>query len=472
MELALYTRSNRDRSARRMTVWVGFQDEANLYRLFFLVLVGLCGFMLQMGCKEPKLEKCPTCPAGTTCNVDLGICEESVLTRFDSEMIPGRAVRIAIDGERVAVASIDPQSKSLLVGVVTPSSREFHVLQRFGRIDGKYLAMASSNDLVAVAWLEETGVYQIATRPRGANNQSWQAILVSEKTAESGTDAYQGSEEFDLSLDEQGGIHLVFQDSQLRTLRYLGRANESADWTSQTIDDGFSQVGPPVCSRERRQSVRLGVGVEPDIQSRGNELYVAYHDADCGDLRLARRVDQQWIVSVVDTGGVDVDTMRLHERGVVGRFPSLAFDSQGRIGLAYHDVSRGRVLFATARDGVFHMEEVDPGLERDESSQLQKQLVGAFTRLVFDDFDIPRVVYMNATNTHLRSAHRLQETNGQGRWLQRTLDARAPVGFFADQLYDPVLGHVVVAERLDINSGGRSIGGMTSELVLLWDGKP
>lgn len=428
--------------------------------------------MLQIGCKEPKLEECPTCPAGMTCSVERGVCEDSVLVRFEAEMIPGRAVRIANDDERVAVASFDPQSKSLLVGVVTPASREFHVLQRFGRVEGKHLAMASSHEMVAVAWLEETGVYQIAMRRRGAANHSWQAVRVQGNTEQGGTDGYEGSEEFALSIDDQGGIHLVFQDSRLRTLRYLSRLDESAGWKSETIDDGFSQVGPPVCSRERRQSVRLGVGVEPDIQLRGNELYVAYHDADCGDLRLARRVDQQWVVSVVDTGGVDMDAMRLHERGVVGRFPSLAFDSQGQIGLAYHDVSRGRVLFATARDGIFNMEEVDPGLERDESSQLQKQLVGAFTRLVFDDFDVPRVVYMNATNTHLRSAHRLQENNGQGRWLQRTLDARAPVGFFADQLYEPVLGHVVVAERLSVNTGTRSVASMASELVLLWDGRP
>src|SRR5690554_4402058 len=110
-----------------------------------------------MGCKEPKLQECPMCPAGTTCNVDRGLCEESVLASFDEDVIPGRAVRIALDGERVAVASIDPQSNSLLVGVVTPSTREFHVLQRFARIEGKRLAMASSDALVAVAWLEETG---------------------------------------------------------------------------------------------------------------------------------------------------------------------------------------------------------------------------------------------------------------------------------------------------------------------------
>lgn len=441
-----------------------------MYRLSWIILAGLCGFVLQMGCKEPKLEECPTCPAGTVCNLASGICEESVLARFEAEIVPGRAVRITADGARVAVASIDPTTRSLLVGVVTPSAREFHVLQRFTRIDGKHLAMASSPDTVAVAWLDESGVYQIAFRQRGAANDSWQAILVNNQPGSA--EEYDGSEEFDLSIDAQGGIHLVFQDSRLRTLRYLSRADAAADWTLNTIDDGFSQVGPVVCSEERRLSARLGVGVEPDLQIRGNELYVAYHDADCGDLRLARRVEQQWIVSVVDTGEVDVDSLRLHERGVVGRFPSLAFDTQGRIGLAYHDVSRGRVLLATAQSGIFTMEEVDPGIERDDSSRLQKQLVGAFTRLVFDDFDIPRVVYMNATSTHLRSAHRMQETNGQGRWVQRTLDARAPVGFFADQLYDPVLGHIVVAERLSVSANARSVATMDSELILLWDGRP
>lgn len=438
----------------------------------FVILVGFCSSWFLTGCKTPPTLECPVCPAGTVCIVEQGECEERPLASFESDSLPGRAVRLAMDGERVVIASIEPQSNDLLVGTVTPLTREFHVLQRLGRTSGKRLALASSQNQIILAWLDDTGVYQVATRQAGAPNERWQATLVQNENETPQTRTYNGSEEFDLAIDERGGIHLVFQDSRLRTLRYLSRTDERSEWKLETIDDGFSQIGPNVCSRERRQTVRLGVGIEPNLQSYGNELYVAYHDADCGDLRLGRRVDQQWIVSVVDTGDMDVETMRLHERGVVGRFPSIAFDSLGRIALAYQDVSRGRVLFATAHDGIFTMEVVDPGIERDESSQLKKQLVGAFTRLLFDDRDTPRVVYMNATNTHLRSAHRLQDTDGQGRWLLRTLDARGPVGFFADQLYDPVLGHVVAAERLIPTSGTQTAGGLSSELVLLWDGQP
>ncbi len=416
------------------------------------------------GCKVEKPLSCPPCPAGTACTASSGICEEIALEPFD-DFIPGRAVRIAPEGSRIALAVIEPQTGALLVGTATPSSRAFHTLHRFGRPAGKRIALASSPRTVAVAWLDEGGVYQIATRAARGANDHWEATLIALSEQDTALE-YSGSEEFDLTIDAREHVHLVFHDSRLRALRRLSRADGARRWQLETVDDASSQQSQLVCSAERRLAARLGVGIEPTVRGRGEDLYVAYHDADCGDLRLARRVDKEWVVSVVDTGDADVEAVRLHERGVVGRFPSLAFDEAGRIAVAYHDVSRGRVMYASAREGQFKREVADPGFELDEFSQQQKQLVGAFTRLVFDDSGTPRLAYMNATRTHLRGAHRLAEANGSGRWLQRTLDAQGPVGFFADQIYDASIGHIVAAERLVPTAQG-----LSSRLVLIWDGK-
>lgn len=428
-----------------------------------LVLLLFLGGALVSGCKGVPDEACAeTCVNGTACNEDTGLCEVVPLSLYTG-MLPGRSIELTIDGERLFGAVIEPQQGLLLVGHIGRSEQEFRILEELEGAANKRLSAAASTRRVAVAWLGSDRRYRLAMRPTGASNLEWTTIDVVPGPEE--TSGYEGSEDFALAIDELGRIHLVFFDSQRRALRRLHTTTTSGVWQIEDVDDGMTPLPLAGCSVERRQVLRRGVGLEPDLLVQEETLFVAYHDADCGDLRLARRGEERWVVSVVDNGEYFEEGSRAQERGVVGKFPSIAANSRGQIGIAYHDVSRGRVLYVRAREGEFIREVADGGVELDAFGQERKQLVGAFTQLIYDRDDTARLVYMNGTLNTLRRAHRQAEADGSSRWLYRRLDEPGPVGFFAQLLLHPQLGKIIASERLGV--GGSQ--GLGSELVLVWE---
>src|SRR5690606_21072096 len=127
---------------------------------------------------------------------------------------------------------------------------------------------------------------------------------------------------------------------------------------------------------------------------RGELVVAAYYDADCGDLRLARRSAQGWAVTLVDGGDDTAPNMR---HGMVGRWPSVAFDAAGVVSIAYHDVSRGRLMFAHERSGRFESTVVDAGFELDAFARQRKNIVGAFAALRVEDSGAASIAYLDGT---------------------------------------------------------------------------
>jgi hypothetical protein len=426
------------------------------------------------GCDTTETPDCtPACTGGRVCDAVTKSCVSPQLTPFEGAA-PGRSVRLGVVDGRAYLAAIEPEQGLLLIGAATASEPpEMYVLGKLARPAGKKLALATSSTTVAVAWLGSDSRYRVAIHRIEDAPNHWSILDSPGGGVVEGSDVeeYRGSEHFDLAVDrlgmEQGAaadgsqrLRLVFHDARTHALRELSaplgpqRVSGTLDWDILTIDDPAEQRDEMLCPQAQRERVGLGLGYEPDIISRAGSTYVAYRDADCGDLRLARRFDGKWRVSVVDTGDFEREDDLALTRGVTGKFASIAVDSQGNLAIAYFDATRGQLVVAVERAGRFITEVADPGFEIDASSRERKHLVGGFASLIFDADDIPWIAYMDATTARLRLAHRTRKFEIDGRWVQRTLDAAAPTGFSASMGFSAELGMIVVAEHLQPGPDG------------------
>lgn len=406
------------------------------------------------GCPDPNESPCPEpCERGLVCDAATATCVPDRLPRYERPL-PGRSARVASGQARIFTASIDPSDGNLVVAEHADGGPpDARILTRFDRPQNKSLAVDANGRFAVVAWLGPQARYELAYRRLPTDdNASWRFATVPQP--EGGT--YLGTEAFDLEIVDNGGVVLAFRDRS-RSLRLLSSESFEGPWTIETIDDGGPADDGTTCPDEvRRLEPRVGVGVDPDIAIRDATTAIAYHDADCGDLRLARRTGQRWNISVVDTGVFTVETEAT--RGIVGRWPSVDVGPTGAVAIAYHDVSRGRLLYARENSGRFDIEVADAGLSIDAFSRETKNIVGAFAHLTRSDDGAATVTYLDGTSIDLKIARR---PAASADWSSQTLANDGPVGFFADHVVEPGRGRYVVCERLTPSGTG-----LASELVV------
>ncbi len=420
-----------------------------------------CGLALAVsalaGCPDNPGAGCPEdCARGYQCDVLARTCVPTALPIYERPL-PGRAVRIAAQAGRLWTAAIDPSDGAIVVTeIIQGREREARVLATPTLALDRRLAMDASSRLLAVAWLASSGSYELGWRTLPGDHAMWNFTTIAAPPG----DGYAGTHDFDLAVTSDHALALVFRDRN-RTTRALLADAPDGEWTLELVDDGGTTDDGVTCPDQlRRVQPAAGVGYDVDAAARGTQLFAAYYDADCGDLRLARRGDQRWSRAVVDTGDSSTQSA---ERGLAGRFPSIAFDAAGTVALAYHDMSGGRLMFAAERDGRFETEVVDPGFEIDAFSRERKNIVGAFANLTLDSNGGAAVVYFDATSADLQFARR----NSVGaEWSRSTLVASGAVGFSADQVVQEDVGRFVVAERM-VPAGN----GFESELVFVEAGQ-
>jgi hypothetical protein len=417
-----------------------------------VVVLTLLGSMLAgcSGCDNGGSDACdPACTSGEVCDSSTGECVPVRLNRFEGD-VPGRGLSMTELDNRVFLATIDPRNGYLLVGDLTESGPRMYILRQFQRVADKSVAMAANSELVLVGWLADDGRYRLATHRRDGEADRWRTV-----SGQGAFDlAYDATDDFDVAADNVGALHLIFRDGEDARAKHLS-VDPDGNWTLQTVDPTPTEDMPDeeASARERtcpdgtEITPGEGLGFDPALLVRGSDLLAAYHDRDCGDLRLARLLEDGWAASTVDRGGLGVTPGA--SGGVTGRYPSLAADNSGRIALAYHDVSRSRLVFAFQRNGEFLFEVADGGFEVDEFSQRRKHLVGPFASLVFDDENRPWIAYMDSTETTLKLAQRTATLSEQGQWVLRTVDVSAPTGFSSQ-----LAGGVVGAESLTPSESG------------------
>ena len=430
------------------------KNPRNLAAVLLLPLVALA-----TGCPDNPGGPCgDVCEAGFICDDSSATCVRPAITIWEDEP-PGRGARVTVAGGRVVTVSVDPTTNSVVTGAgLRDTPFDFRALGTVGRTAARRVAIASSTSRLAVVWVAESGRFRVAWRETSGRHERWSVTRVDPPP---GGDAYTPTEHFDIDVEDDGAVRLVFRDRNrtLRTARH-DEALGTDGWVFSTIDDGSPTSGGVTCSEREGPSSR-GVGFEPDLFIRETGASVSYHDVDCGDLRVATQTADGWTIAAVDVG----DPLVVAAGGGtarVGRFSSQAWDLNGRQHIAYHDASLGRLMLATATgSGDWEIEVVDRGVTLDVGSRERKDVVGAFATLSFDEQGASSITYFDATDTALRLTER---TSTDEAWNRRVLENAGATGFFADHVYDATVGRVAVAESLQ-----RRDGELVSQLLIVWE---
>jgi len=244
----------------------------------------------------------------------------------------------------------------------------------------------------------------------------------------------------DIFIDGSDVPHVTFRESpagdRRGLLRYAVRQRQV--WRPETVDDGRdleTQILPDeACPAEQRTLTKRGVGrgshvIVQDDTGASTPLIV-YHDEDCGTLRLARRSESGWALSVIDGWNPDQFAARgptQEAENNVGRFSSVAVNPQlQRIAVAYFDTSAGALKFAQREGDVFTIETVDDGIIEQDTGAARKHFVGQRPVLTFTPAGNAHIVYMDATVRGVRRAEQQDdlrwrifdggEIEGEGFW--------------------------------------------------------
>ncbi len=393
-----------------------------------------------LGCPDNPQSLCDgvVCPTGEVCDVQTGQCRTQQLPLFDGPL-PGRNVEIDAAGGLIFITTFYPVSRSVVGGVIDRESRDVRVLMQTERVPGK-LGLEATNDRVAIAW-PGPETYQIAWRSVRNTNAFWNFVDVSADRP------YTPSSEFDILLGDRGVTIASRTDDG--TLIVLEPESIDGLYQLSVVDDGGVSANGVSCPDEVRDTLNLGVGREPDMtMGPDREILVSYQDEDCGDLRLARRLNDEWIIDVVDTGESDGQP-EAGQRGRVGRYSSVAVTPSGRAAIAYYDTSRTQLRFARSTDRGWEAEVVDPGLNLDGLARERKDVVGTFATLSFDERGVANITYQNASTHELRRASRSLDAS---RWVLRTIANEGLVGFSATHAYSLETGLIAAAERVSPGS--------------------
>ena len=171
-----------------------------------------------------------------------------------------------------------------------------------------------------------------------------------------------------------------------------------SSFSAEVIDDGNPDDG----------SDPSDVGKFPSItKDANNNIYIAYYDFTLGNLKVAWQNASGWEIDVVDTGNEEVE-IRLDDGsfstepplGNVGAWPSINIDSNGTIGISYHDVNNQDLKYATktTTSTEWIIETVDTG-----------DLVGADSALSLHG-GYPTILYFDGRFNNIKVARKTSDT--------------------------------------------------------------
>lgn len=196
-----------------------------------------------------------------------------------------------------------------------------------------------------------------------------------------------------LVLDERDLPHISYFDAQARSIRYANF--DGFAWRLLTVDKSHF---------EGYSSITLGPDSIP---------YVAYASGN-GVLMLGKLFGSNWTLETVD------------REVVVARYPSLAFNAEGRGQIAYY--GNGVLLHAEWNGFRWDVKVVDG----EDSPQ--------FVNMVLDATDVPKIGYRNNVHREVRFAWR---ENGTWQWevVDSDGDTGWDTGFALDRMGNPHISY-------------------------------
>jgi hypothetical protein len=180
---------------------------------------------------------------------------------------------------------------------------------------GHHVSIAASGDLVAVAY-QEAGAADLRCAVSTDSGATWHRYPVD---AAGTTGLYTST-----AIGSTGTIHIAYHESVTADLKLAWSADAGVTWSFNTIDSSAASVG-------QYASIALN----------GAKVYAAYYHATNADLRFA------WAPT---PGGTFTNTP-IDSPGNVGQYSSLRYDAPSdTIWLAYHDATNGRLKIARSPD--------------------------------------------------------------------------------------------------------------------------
>ena len=136
--------------------------------------------------------------------------------------------------------------------------------------------------------------------------------------------------------------------------------------------------------------------------------HICYYDDTNGDLKYAKMTGTTWNIETVDSDGD------------VGKYTSIAFDSNGYPHISYHDDTNKDLRYVKRTGAEWSIEILDSDDE-----------VGRYTSIALYDNDYPYISYYDDTNKDLKFV----KMTGTG-WGIETIDSAGDIGRFTEIILD------------------------------------
>lgn len=317
---------------------------------------------------------------------------------------------------------------------LNPKSWTIHTVDNTTTVGRHSSLVLYENGYAHIAYRnEDDGDLWYATNAPDGN---WSTVLIDDSS-------YAGKYP-SIALDSNGKVHVsylyeYFSNVSEKKLKYI--TNASGSWQVETVDDsGF-------------------VGEYSDIAvDSNNHVHISYFDLDNGDLKYANGGAGNWEIETVDADGY------------VGMYTSLALDSSDNVHISYYgwttDTTTSFLKYANNTSGLWHAEAVNSGGK-----------VGKFSSLAVDSNDKVHISYYDEANNTLLyaaatamdvtvspAAHDFGEiTEGQNSAALEILIANQGVN--SQQINNITLSDTE-NYMLDLNGGIQPCGSVTPTLTL------
>ena len=299
---------------------------------------------------------------------------------------------------RTHVAYFDVTRDALVYAFQTQSGWRTELVDADGMV-GWYasLALDSRGDAHIAYYDASKGILKYASRTGGA----WSTQVV-DGSAE-GVGHYCA-----LALDANDNPSISYYDSQNLNLRFASLAQGT--WTIETVD-GAGNAAETEQALNRADRAAKQPAISQDVPNVGHYTslaidkkgvaHIAYQDITNADLKVAAKVNGEWITETVDA------------RGDVGEHTSIALDATGAARVSYYDLQNGALKYAAQQaDGSWKTTVVDASGD-----------VGAYSSLALDAQGDAHISYMDAQQQTLKYA-----AAQDGIWMTETVDANGITG--------------------------------------------
>ncbi len=322
---------------------------------------------------------------------------------IDSDGDVGYGSSIAIDSNDALHISYDDSTNGdLKYATNANGSWVTSVIESQGNVGAYSSIGVNSYDKVHISYYDATnGDLRYATNQY--SSVEWSLASV----ATSGNVGHHTS----LVIDSADTVHISYIDYDDEALHYAENTWGPSAWVTSVIDSGSDSIG---------SSTSIAVDAS-------NKVHISYHDVTNNDLKYATDASGSWTTGSVDSVGDVGDTssittdsegvvhisyfddtnenlnhatninnaqngpnwtiMTVDSSGAVGEYSSIAFDSEDRVHISYHDSSNSDLKYATSEG---------PQSPWSEPFTLGSEV--SFPEMVFDSNDNYHVIFEDDSN--------------------------------------------------------------------------